>query len=133
MMDFPELYYMPPHKKAGINPEAEVVKILSAGLSALYILKEKTSFSLTKEKYFIKVKRRMKSYMKSCESHGYVQIVRWVNNTFVDLDINKFSPKQTKFVYAVNNLLRKIKEDIRALYAFVAEEEFGSKEGNFVW
>lgn len=134
MMDFPELFYItPPYEKDGVNADHEAKKILNAGLSALHFLKKKTSFSLTKEKYFLKIKKKMKSYISCCESHGYVQIVRWVNNTFVELDINKFSPKQAKFVYAVNNLLRKIKEDIRALYAFVAGKECGKKECNFAW
>lgn len=115
----------------GVKAIDEVGKILDAGVAALYTLKKKTSFSLQKQKYFTKIKKRMKSYQQACSCHSFSQIVRWINNTFVSLNLNLFSEKQKSFALSVNNLLKNMKSTILSLYFFIYKKDF--KEDNVIF
>lgn len=105
--------------------------IFVAGIDALDVIKVKSSFSLKKYFYFYLAKRKLIKF-KKINTNSDINIYQIVDLFYADfylIKTNKFSGRQKDFVYSLNNLMSKIKNDLTENYEEYVKMKF-SPTGN---
>lgn len=126
MIDFDFCFESPPiQEREGVVLKSEIKKILEVGQTAIFKFSKESPFSFNKLKYLNFINSRIKYYIKylNINQNPEYQVVRWIHNTFVEVDLNKVPLKNREMWFSINNILLKMREDIVNVYEFVTNSK----------
>lgn len=108
------------------NHKENIAAILIASIDALDVIRVKTPFSIKKYCHFLKAKKKL-SRFKEMNKDEYIDIYNLVNFFYFDfeeIETNQFSGRQKEFIYSLNNLMLKVKNDLIQNYEEFANQKF---------